>query len=35
MENVAAFASVDCELTLNEIYRLVKFPPASSVIRQV
>jgi Uma2 family endonuclease len=35
VENVVAFASVDCELALSEIYRLVKFPPASSVIRQV
>lgn len=33
VENVVAFASVDCELTLSEIYRLVKFPPAESVIR--
>jgi Uma2 family endonuclease len=35
MENLVAFASVDCELTLIEIYRLVKFPPASSVIRPI
>jgi Uma2 family endonuclease len=35
MENVVAFTSVDCELTLSEIYRLVKFPPAESVIRPV
>src|SRR5262245_8985398 len=35
MENVVAFASVDCELTLSEIYRLVKFPPASNIIRSV
>jgi Uma2 family endonuclease len=35
MENVMAFASVDCELTLSEIYRLVQFPPASNVIRPV
>jgi Uma2 family endonuclease len=35
MENVVAFASVDCELTLSEIYRLVKFPPASNIIRPV
>jgi Uma2 family endonuclease len=35
MENVMAFASVDCELSLSEIYRLVKFPPASNIIRPV
>jgi Uma2 family endonuclease len=35
LENLVAFTSVDCELTLSEIYRLVKFPPADSVIRQV
>jgi Uma2 family endonuclease len=35
MENVMAFASVDCELTLGEIYRLVQFPPASNIIRPV
>ncbi len=35
MENVVRLASVDCELTFNEIYRLVKFPPAESVMRPV
>jgi len=35
MENVVAFASLDCKLTFGEIYRLVKFPPAESVIRLV
>ncbi len=35
MESVVKLASVDCELTFNEIYRLVKFPPAESVIRPV
>lgn len=35
MESVVKLASVDCELTFNEIYRLVKFPPTESVIRPV
>jgi len=35
MESVVKFATVDCELTFSEIYRLVKFPPAESVIRPV
>jgi Uma2 family endonuclease len=35
MESVLKFASVDRELTFSEIYRLVKFPPAESVIRPV
>jgi Uma2 family endonuclease len=35
MENVMAFTSVDCELALSEIYRLVKFPPAADIIRPV
>jgi Uma2 family endonuclease len=35
MESVVKLASVDCELTFDEIYRLVKFPPAESVIRPV
>jgi Uma2 family endonuclease len=35
MENAVAFASVDCELTLSEIYRLVKFPPVADIIRSV
>jgi Uma2 family endonuclease len=35
MENLVAFASVDCELHLSEVYRLVQFPPADSVIRPV
>jgi Uma2 family endonuclease len=35
MESVVKLVSVDCELTFNEIYRLVKFPPTESVIRPV
>ncbi|MGH9831660.1 MAG: Uma2 family endonuclease [Blastocatellia bacterium] len=35
MESEVKLASVDCELTFNEIYRLVKFPPTESVIRPV
>ncbi|MBO0861044.1 MAG: Uma2 family endonuclease [Chloracidobacterium sp.] len=35
IENMVAFASVDCELTCSEIYSLVKFPPVGSVIRPV
>jgi len=34
-EGVVKLASVDCELTFDEIYRLIKFPPAESVIRPV
>ena len=35
IEGVVKLTSVDCELTFNEIYRLVKFPPAESVMRPV
>jgi Uma2 family endonuclease len=35
IESVLKFASVDCELTFGEIYRLVNFPPVESVIRPV
>jgi hypothetical protein len=35
MESSVKFASVDCELTFSEIYRIVDFPPAESVIRLV
>lgn len=35
MESMVKLVSVDCELTFNEIYRLVKFPPTESVIRPV
>jgi Uma2 family endonuclease len=35
MESEVKFASVDCELTFSEIYRLVRFPPTESIIRQV
>ncbi|MGH9752435.1 MAG: Uma2 family endonuclease [Blastocatellia bacterium] len=35
MESVVKFASLHCELTFREIYRLVKFPPAENVIRPV
>jgi Uma2 family endonuclease len=35
MESKVRFASVDCELTFSEIYRLVRFPPTESIIRQV
>src|SRR5262245_30176392 len=32
MESIVKFASVDCEMTFSEIYRLVNFPPTESVI---
>jgi Uma2 family endonuclease len=35
MESIVKLASVDCELTFSEIYRLVTFPPTESVIRLV
>jgi len=35
MESVVKLACVGCELTFGEIYRLVKFPPAESVMRPV
>jgi Uma2 family endonuclease len=35
MESMVKLVSVDCELTFDEIYRLVKFPPTESVVRPV
>ncbi|MGH9766316.1 MAG: Uma2 family endonuclease [Blastocatellia bacterium] len=35
MGSVVKLASVECELTFDEIYRLVKFPPPESVLRPV
>ncbi len=35
MESRVKLASVDCELTFSEIYRLVEFPPAEGFVRPV